>query len=307
MDTDDTQVVTITAGRLSAGINRHGARLEYFRRDGVDLVVAPAGPGPEPGYHGAVIGPWPNRVADGTWIFDGIPHHAPINEPARGAALHGFTPWLDWDVTATTRDRITAQVDLPPRSGWPHHLDLVLDVRLDEELLTLALTATNVGKGPAPWGTTIHPYLAPPGDRDDWTVLVPARQVLEVDARLLPLAVIDVAGTARDLRRPRAVTELDLDHAFTGIPRDAATGGIVRAEVRGRDGHGVHISWEADTCPWIQVFTGDARGIAIEPMTCPPDALNSGTDLVTLAPTDAHTTTWQLGPLRASPASAPVK
>ncbi len=38
----------------------------------------------------------------------------------------------------------------------------------------------------------------------------------------------------------------------------------------------------------------DRVGLAVEPMTCPPDALNSGTDLVVLAPGDSHAASWEI-------------
>ena len=293
-------VVVFTSGRFSAGINRHGGRLEFFRCEDRDLVVpAPPGAEPGPGFHGAVIGPWPNRVADGTWTFDGLAHSVAINERATGTALHGFTPWLEWDVAATAPDRVTATVGLLPRSGWPHHLDVVLDARLDEHGLELELAATNVGSSAAAWGATIHPYLCAPGSPADWTVLVPASQVLEVDDRLLPVALVDVDGTTRDLRHPRPAAELDLDHAFTGLEPGPGDHASARAEVRTTAGDGVHITWSAHECPWVQVYTGDERGVAIEPMTCPPDAPRSGRDLVVLAPTETHTTRWRIGPVSA--------
>ena len=53
---------------------------------------------------------------------------------------------------------------------------------------------------------------------------------------------------------------------------------------------------------WVQVFTGrsDAAGlpegqpagIAVEPLSCPPDAFNSGTSLVTLRPGSSWTARW---------------
>ncbi|HWU31187.1 MAG TPA: galactose mutarotase, partial [Microbacterium sp.] len=58
--------------------------------------------------------------------------------------------------------------------------------------------------------------------------------------------------------------------------------------------------WDAG-CPWVQVHTADLpdpaasrRGLAVEPMTCPPDAFNSGTDLIVLEPGAAHTAGWSI-------------
>ena len=46
-----------------------------------------------------------------------------------------------------------------------------------------------------------------------------------------------------------------------------------------------------------ETFPGVGRALAIEPMTCPPDALNSGIDLITLAPGQSWSGRWGLTPL----------
>jgi aldose 1-epimerase len=51
----------------------------------------------------------------------------------------------------------------------------------------------------------------------------------------------------------------------------------------------------------VQVHTGDRpepadhrRGLAVEPMTCPPDAFTSGVDLVHLGPGESHEASWSI-------------
>ena len=95
-----------------------------------------------------------------------------------------------------------------------------------------------------------------------------------------------------DRADPRRIGDLFIDHAFTGLQRDTA--GLARVEVRAGDGHGVALTWDT-VCPWVQLHTGDRpepewnrAGLAAEPMTCPPDAFNSGTGLVVLQPGEQH-------------------
>ena len=89
------------------------------------------------------------------------------------------------------------------------------------------------------------------------------------------------------------VGDLVIDHAFTGLR-------AFRARVTAADGHGAELRWDG-VAPWVQVHTGDRpepeydrAGLAVEPMTCPPDAFNSGTDLVVLSPGEHHTLTWAI-------------
>jgi aldose 1-epimerase len=62
--------------------------------------------------------------------------------------------------------------------------------------------------------------------------------------------------------------------------------------------------WMDEAFRWVQVFTADAlpeprrrRGVAVEPMTCPPDAFNSGEDLLVLAPGETWRGSWGISPL----------
>jgi aldose 1-epimerase len=62
--------------------------------------------------------------------------------------------------------------------------------------------------------------------------------------------------------------------------------------------------WMDDSHPYAMIYSGDTlgdvarrrHGLAIEPMTCAPDAFNSGAGLVVLQPGAAHTSTWGIAP-----------
>jgi aldose 1-epimerase len=187
-----------------------------------------------------------------------------------------------------------------PRPGYPFHLSLAMQYRLGEDGLTATLTATNVGAAAAPYGCAIHPYLVAGGGRiDDWTLRLPCDRYLDVDSdRLLPTAEQPVAGTAYDFRTPRPVGGTELDYAFTGVDFDAA--GRAYASLLDHTGRGVRIGWER-ACRWVQVHTADRpepslhrTGLALEPMTCPPNAFRTGTDVVHLQPGESHTATWTI-------------
>jgi aldose 1-epimerase len=148
------------------------------------------------------------------------------------------------------------------------------------------MTATNLADNAAPFAAGMHPYLAVAGSRVDEVVLtVPARTRQLVDDRLLPTGTTPVSGE-RDFRAGGPIGALRLDDAFTDLDR----GEDGRAVVRAATDDGATELWVDESFGWIQVFTGDTlpRGaresLAVEPMTSPADAFNTGVDLVVLEP-----------------------
>ena len=60
--------------------------------------------------------------------------------------------------------------------------------------------------------------------------------------------------------------------------------------------------WVDQSYPYLMIFTGDSlpnfnrRGLAVEPMTCPPNAFRSGEDLIRLEPSASLTSAWGITP-----------
>lgn len=286
----------LTHGDQVAAIASVGATLRSYTVGGRDLVRPFEADQVRPAFAGALLAPWPNRVIDGTYTWDGVEHELALTEPARGHALHGLLAWADFAATAVSDDAVTLQAELPAQSGYPFPLRVEVTFALAANGLTQTVTATNRGAVDAPYGTGPHPYLvAGPGLADDWTLSLPAAQVATLsEPRLLPTGVISVAGTEFDFRSPHAIETTFIDHAYTALERDDE--GLATVLVTAADGHGVGMTWDA-TCPWVQVHTADGTGrsgLAVEPMTCPPDAFSTGEDVVRLTPGNAHTASWRI-------------
>ncbi|MCS5497964.1 aldose 1-epimerase family protein [Cnuibacter physcomitrellae] len=281
-----------------------GATVRRVTHEGRDLVVAFEADELRPAYRGAVLAPWPNRVVDGRYTWEGAELQLPLTEPSRGHALHGLASWLDFSATEVSPDAITLSATVEPQAGYPFRVEVVVEYRLDADGLRTTVTGTNVGEGVAPFGTGPHPYLVA-GDSplDEWTLSLPAETVLEVTPdRLIPtdLAPVTTAeGGAFDFRTPRTIGATEIDHAFTDLVRDAS--GATTVSVTDADGRGVAMTWGAD-CGWVQIHTADLLpsqgvtrlGLAVEPMTCPPDAFNSGTDVLRLGPGESASASWRL-------------
>jgi aldose 1-epimerase len=243
---------------------------------------------------GQLLIPWPNRIADGRYEFDGRAEQLPLDEPERGNAIHGLVRWETWEVAERHPDRVVMAHLLHPRPGYPFTLALRVEYALAGDGLTVRTEATNVGAEACPYGAGAHPYLAvADGSVDELTLTVPSGSVLESDDRGLPVSARPVEGTDFDFRSPKRVGGLLLDHCFTDLSREED------GRARVRLGNGTSL-WADRSFDYLMIFTGDGlpdvdrRSLAVEPMTCPPNAFRSGDGLVRLEPGETHVATWGL-------------
>lgn len=292
---------TLEHGPYTASIASVGASVRYLRHNNRDLVVPYDANELRPSYRGAVLVPWPNRVVDGKYTFNGTDYQLALTEPQRSHALHGLLAWVDWTLVEQDPASVRLAATLVPQMGYPFRLEVEVLYTLGDTGLFTTITAVNPGPDPAPYGTSAHPYLvAGEGLVDDWTLHVPASSVLQVtEDRLIPTELTELTSSSDlDFREPRLIGTSFVDHAYTGITYD--DGGMASVSVVAADGRGAAITFDSN-CPWIQIHTADKPnpavsrlGLAAEPMTCPPDAFNTGTDLIVLQPGDTHSAGWRI-------------
>lgn len=296
---------TISAAGYVAEIASVGATLRSLTFDGRDLVVPFDADEVRPAFRGATLAPWPNRVTDGRYSFDGEDYLLSLTEPERGHALHGLASWLEFDLVEADASSVTLAATVEAQFGYPFRIRVEVAFAVDASGLHTHVTATNVGATRAPVGLGPHPYLvAGPGLVDEWDLELPADRVLTVHGdRMIPGPVVDVVEESFDFRSRRRIAATEIDHAFTGLTR---ADGEATVRVTITDGSGVGIRW-GEECPWVQVHTADKPGLpvhriglAVEPMTCPPDAFNSGVDLDVLEPGAALTASWVIFGITAS-------
>lgn len=301
---------TLAAHGYTATIASVGATLRSLQHEGRHLIVPFEADELRPAYRGATLAPWPNRVIDGRYVFDGVEHQLPLTEPARGHALHGLLAWARFEAVDPSPDRLALAAVVEPQDGYPWRVRVQVDYALGPEGLTQTVTGTNLSARPAPFGVSAHPYLlGGSGPLDGWDLVLPARHVMLTETeRLLPAETVGVDEDAErfDFRSARRIGAVEIDHAYTGLLVDAE--GRCTASVTDAEGRGAAVSWGSD-CPWVQVHTADMPGrpghrigLAVEPMTCPPDAFNSGDDLIVLQPGASASASWTIaavGPVAA--------
>ena len=298
----------LRAGDYEAVVASVGATLRSLTYRGRDLIVPFDAREVRPSYRGATLAPWPNRVVDGRYSFGGSEFQLSLTEPARSHALHGLVSWLDFEAIDKGSDHVTLAAAIQAQSGYPWRVIVTTTFALGPDGLTQSVTARNDGDSPAPWGTGPHPYLvAGSGTVDDWTLELPAAQLLTVtDDRLSPvdLVAVDRDDPERfDFRSPRRIGSVFIDHAYTGLIRDDE--GVATVRITTADGSGAAMSWDA-ACPWVQIHTADKPvpaesrlGLAVEPMTCAPDAFNAASyeydaGLIALEPEASATASWRI-------------
>ncbi|HYN50578.1 MAG TPA: aldose 1-epimerase family protein [Thermoleophilaceae bacterium] len=246
---------------------------------------------------GQVLLPWPNRIEDGSYEYEGQRHQLPIDDPEEQNAIHGLVRWSAWTVGEREQHRVVMEHALHPQPGYPFSLAISIEYLLRDDGLRVKTTATNVGPVPCPYGCGAHPYLTLGTPKVDSLVLrAPGQTVLRSDGRGLPVGSEPVEGTEFDFRRPRPMAETRLDNAFTDLERDG--NGLARVTLQDPASDRELSLWVDESYPYLMLFTGDPlpdvarRSLAVEPMTCPPNAFRSGDALVRLEPGRSFTSSW---------------
>lgn len=253
------------------------------------------------GGHGAVLIPWPNRIGGGRYGFDGAELQLALSEPTAGNAIHGLLRWRSWRAVEHVDARVVMAMSLLPEPGYPFMLDVTVSYELGPHGLTVRSTATNVGERACPYGVGQHPYLSPgAGLIDDCLLELAGETLIEIDpASRLPVGTRTVEGSGRDFRQASLLGAEKIDAPLTDLRRDA--NGRAHTRLTSPDGSCVEL-WVDRSFPVIQLFTGDTlaptrrrRGLAVEPMSAPPNAFVSGDQLIRLEPGDSHVASWGVG------------
>jgi len=289
--------ITIAVGDQQAVVVEVGGGLRSYSSGGRELVDGYGADKMSSSGRGQVLIPWPNRIADGSYEFDGKRYQVPLNEPERSNAIHGLVRWAAWNVAERAADRVVMEHVLHPQPGYPFSLRTSIEYALSDRGLRVRTTTTNLGTERCPYGHGAHPYLTlGTATIDRLFLTLPARTVLQSDQRGLPIDSKAVDGTGYDFRQSRQIGSTVLDHAFTDLQRDENH--LAWVKLRDPDS-GIQVSlWVDRSYPYLMLFSGDPlpdvrrRSLAVEPMTCPPNAFRTGVYLIWLEPGSSSTGTW---------------
>ena len=293
--------IDIAHGEQRVSVVSLGGGLRSYEVAGRPLLDGfPSGERPTRG-RGQVLVPWPNRIENGSYEFDGKLFQLRLTEPEHGNAIHGLVRQAEWSVVSAESDRIVLDYVLEPEPGYPFTLALVIEYALAADGLSVTTTARNMGDEPCPYGSGQHPYLTLGTPTvDELRLQVPGGVVGFTDERGIPVRLEPVDGTAYDFRSGRAIGATVLDNAFTDLERDAD--GLARVLLDDPVGVSGVTLWVDESYPYLMVFSGDPypdlarRSLAVEPMTCPPNAFRTGESLIRLEPGESTSSRWGIEP-----------
>ena len=289
---------TIEADGHQAVLAEVGGVLRGYRAGDREVVDGFGADEISPASAGQILAPWPNRIRDGHYTFQGTSYQLAITEPPRNVAIHGLTNWSRWHAVQESPGAVTLEFDLPPQLGYPWSLTLRSRWSVSADGLRCDQEVVNTSDSDAPWGYSVHPYVQLTGVAVDDTLLrVPAHTRVLADQRLLPIGAVKVHGSEYDFTEPRRIGDAVLDTTWGDIEHGAD--GISSVTIAAPDDSASVEVWADDKFKHWQVFSGDTlhgerfrRSVAIEPMTCPPDSFRTGRDLVVLAPGERWTASW---------------
>lgn len=279
----------LSHGDLHATVSELGATLREFSVRGVPVVWGFPSDSLPIGSAGQVLAPWPNRLDAGAYEFDGVRAAAAIDEPRRNNSIHGLVRWLFWERVYEERDRVKLHCSLGPQPGYPFRVALSVQYALSADGLEIGVEAEAERDGGVPFGVGFHPYFlgGPSGLKGSRLQVRAARHLLS-DERALPVGDEPVSGQLSDLQSEEGLLldDVDLDDCFHGLVRDPFGQAVVRF-VPG-SGEIAEVTLRLDEhFDYLMCYTGGTlapeyrrQAVALEPMTCAPNAFNSGDGLL---------------------------
>ena len=281
-------------GDAFAVVTELAAGLRLYSRGGIQLTETYGDDQIPPGGCGITLAPWANRVQDGQWFLDGKKQQLDITEVARNNASHGLLRNASYALVDESEHSVTLEATIFPQHGYPFLVRHRVQYLLAEDLgLVVRQTLANDAKAPAPFVLGAHPYLRL-GEVpvEDLVLTVSAGTQLLADERLIPRSSAPVQGDT-DFRAGRHIAPLSVDVALTGLQFD---GGRARHTLAGPGGQQVSL-WQDESCQYVHVYVstiypGRNRAVAVEPMTGPANAFNSGDGLRWLSPGESFTISW---------------
>ena len=287
----------LSAGPDELTVVEVGGGLRSWARNGVNILAGYPANGLCTSGRGQQLIPWPNRIRDGRYSFGGVGRQLPLTEVDLGNASHGLVRWAPWHLVERTDSSLTVGHRLFPQPGWDWHLDSTTTYAVAPDGLAVTVRVMNVGERTAPFGYGAHPYVAigdaPVGEVE---VSIPGAAYVDVDEQLIPTGTSPVEGSPFDFRERTAMGAQRLDTAYRDLE---VVDGRWTVTIAAPGRPVVDVWADAASLPWAQVFSGKAEadqrgehGIAVEPMTCPPNAFNSGDSLIELGSGEAWTGTW---------------
>ena len=247
-DGKEVSLYTLKGGDLTMQVTNFGGRVVSLwvpDKDGLyeDIVLGYNNidnyiNNPGERFLGAVVGPYANRIAGGTYTIGDETYNFPQNN--NGQTLHGGLKGLDmivWNVDNVCENSITLSVLCPDgHDGMPGNRTIIMtytltsdnEFKVEYSAMTDKATHMNISH---------HSFFNLKGEGNgtinDHVLYINASKTTPVDALLIPTGEIaDVTGTPFDFREPKAIGR-DLGVEMSSLPMepDMTTTGCLTARL----------------------------------------------------------------------------
>lgn len=216
--------------------------------------------------------PFPNRIADGNYIFEGKQYQLPINKPKENNTIHGFIWNKPFQIKLSTHDEssvILHYTYLGEEVGYPFPFEVTMHYSLKSQQFKITLQIQNTGNSNMPLGYGWHPYFTLQSPVDHLQLQLPESNILETNHRLIPTGNKEKYTIFKTLQ---SIGNTQFDTAFE-ITESAET--FLTLLWNEQQQYGIRLQ-QSNTLPYLQVYIPPHRNsIALEPMSCSANAFNS--------------------------------
>lgn len=263
---------------------KQGGRTVQLLLNDTMVIDEPTQTSYETDFAGAILFPFANRIANGTYRFQNKSYFLTCNENGRSNAIHGLVYDKNFQVSLTEANENFAKVELiydekDPVEGFPFTYQLKLIYVLSNEGLDLHVEATNTGENKFLFSLGWHPYFCVDNFEKAYVDLESKYQVIMNEH------MITVGSKNHKQAREIYLKDNFLDDCFSILDRKVD---LVMPSRK------VSISGEY-TSKFIQLYTPkNEKLIAIEPMTAISNSFNNKKSILVLHPNETFKTKWNV-------------
>ncbi|MFA6089298.1 MAG: aldose 1-epimerase [Candidatus Woesearchaeota archaeon] len=227
------------------------------------------------GAKSALLIPFPNRISKGKYTFENKEHQIEINKPEEENAIHGVLYNKPFKLTKKNITEQAASITFEHEikkediKGYPFHILVSITFILEKTRLSIIINTTNKGNNNAPYGVGWHPYFKITRKLEDCAIMIPSNTILELDDKKPMIPTGEVLKN-KHLPTFDLIGDAEFDTCFTNLTQTECF----------LEEYTIFFDKSMD---FLQIYTPkDRSSIAIEPMSCAPDAFNNkmGLDII---------------------------